>query len=175
VIWVEPIPKIYTTLRKNIKGYSNQRALQALVTDTDGKDYQFHIANNNGGSSSILELKGHKDIWPGVDYTSTISLKSTTLASLFLREQIDPREYQALTMDTQGTELLVLQGSTPILENFKYIQTEVADFESYEGCCQLADINAFMDEHGYKEFSRIKFASRSAGGNYYNIVYWKES
>lgn len=171
VIWIEPIPEVFARLEKNMRGFSRQRALQGLVTDIDDKDYQFHVASNRGGSSSILDLKEHKDIWPDVSYTTTISLKSTTLTSLLQREQVDPREYQALIMDTQGSELLVLQGAIPILENFKYIQTEVADFEAYEDCCQLADISKFMEEHGYREFSRYKFATRPAGGSYYNIVY----
>jgi len=174
VVWIEPIPEIFAELKENIKGFPDQRAYQALITNIDDKEYQLHIANNNGASSSILELKQHKDIWPDVNYTGTISLNSTTLASLFERERINPCDYEALVMDTQGSELLVLQGSIPILENFKYIKTEVADFESYEGCCQLDDISEFMEEHGYKEFSRDKFASRESGGNYYDIVFKRE-
>lgn len=175
VIWVEPIPEVFTELKSNIKGFSNQRACQALVTDVDGREYQFHISNNIGASSSILELKQHKDIWPDVHFTTSISLKSITLASLLERESIDPCDYQALIMDTQGSELLVLQGSIPILENFEYIKTEVPDFESYEGCCQLVDISAFMESHGYIEYSRNKFASRAAGGDYFDIVYRKKA
>jgi len=171
VIWVEPIPEVFAELERNIRGFSNQRAYQALVTDADGQEYRFHISNNDGLSSSILELKQHRDIWPDVDYTTSISLKSITLASLLERERINPRDYQALIMDTQGSELLVLQGSGRILENFEYIKTEVPDFESYEGCCQLVDISAFMKKHGYIEFSRNKFASRAAGGDYFDIVY----
>jgi len=175
VIWVEPIPEVFSELKRNIREFSNQRAYQALVTDVDGKEYKFHISNNNGASSSILEFKQHKDIWPNVNYTASISLNSITLASLLRKERIDPCDYQALIMDTQGSELLVLQGSVPVLENFKYIKTEVPDFESYEGCCQLVDINAFMKKHGYIEFSCNKFASREAGGDYFDIVYRRKA
>lgn len=175
VLWIEPIPEVFSQLEHNISGLPGQRALQALVTDSDSTDYQFHIASNGGASSSILNLKEHTDIWPDVTYTSTISLKSITLASLFQREQIDPSEYEALILDTQGSELLVLRGSLSILENFKYIKTEVPDFESYEGCCQLADISEFMAENGYEEFTRNKFASRPAGGDYFDSVYRRKA
>lgn len=174
VVWVEPIPEIFAELEENISGFCNQRAFQALVTDVDGKEYQFHISSNKGASSSILELKEHKDIWPDVVYTTTISLVSITLTSLFQRERLDPREYQALVLDAQGAELSILQGSVPILEHFKYIKTEVPDFEAYEGCCQLPDIDAFMSEHGYEEFSRTEFATKPAGGSYFDIVYRKK-
>lgn len=175
VIWVEPIPEAFARLNDNIRGFINQRAFQALVTDVDDKEYEFHIANNDGESSSILELKQHKDIWPDVRYTTTLRLRSMTLASLFFREGVDASKYQALIMDTQGSELLVLQGSLPILSRFRFIKTEVADFESYEGCCQLSQLNEFMTEHGYKEFSRRKFASRAEGGNYFDVVYKRQA
>jgi len=174
VVWIEPIPEIFNQLKANLQGYKNQLAYQALVTDVEDKEYEFHVANNSGASSSILELKEHKDIWPEVNFTKTISLRSITLVSLFEKEKIDGSKYQALIMDTQGSELLVLRGSLPILNKFKFIKVEVPDFESYEGCCQLSDINKFMIEQGYKEFSRNKFASRAEGGNYFDIVYKKQ-
>jgi FkbM family methyltransferase len=171
VVWIEPIPEVFAQLKTNISGLSNQRAFQALVTDTDDREYEFHIANNNGASSSVLDLKQHRDVWPDIEFTATLAVKSMTLATLFEKEQIDVSKYQALILDTQGSELLVLEGALPILHHFQFIKTEVPDFESYEGCCQLSDIRCFMKEHGYREFSRNKFATRVQGGSYFDIVY----
>jgi hypothetical protein len=71
--------------------------------------------------------------------------------------------------------LLVLKGAIPILHKFRYIKTEVPDFESYAGCCQLADIASFLTHYGYREFSRNRLAQRAGDGSYYNIVYSKEA
>ena len=109
--------------------------------------------------------------WPGVAFTKTITLRSVTLTSLLKSQGIDPAGYDALVMDTQGSELLVLKGADPILQNFKYIKTEVADFESYAGCCQITDIESFLKPRGYTEISRHDFASRPGVGHYYDIVY----
>lgn len=171
VLWIEPIPEVFAVLEENLRDYPSQRAVQSLVTDKDGAEYRFNVASNNGASSSILELAQHKDIWPQVHFTKTLILQSVTLATLFEREHIDASAYQALVMDTQGSELLVLQGAVPTLRNFKYIKTEVPDFESYAGCCQLKDIEEFMFQHGFEELSRNRFASRSDGGNYFDIVF----
>ena len=171
VIWVEPIPQVFAELSANIQGLRGQRALQALVTDVDGKEYEFHVASNSGLSSSILDFKEHGDIWPDVHYASTIRLRSLTLASLLERERVNPRKYQALVMDTQGSELLVLRGSLPILRHFRFIKTEVPDFEAYAGCCQLSDIGEFMAGNGYEEISRNEFARRDGGGSYFDVVY----
>ncbi len=171
VVWVEPIPEVFDLLESNIKSYRYQQALKCLVTDQDNVEYEFHISSNDGASSSILDFKLHKDIWPEVVYEKTIKLQSLTLTTLLKQEGIDAGDYDALVMDTQGSELLVLKGAAPLLHNFKYIETEVADFESYEGCCQLKDIDSFLKEHGFKEYSRHKFAEHSNGGSYYDIVY----
>lgn len=171
VVWVEPIPEVFDRLQRNIRGFERQRAVQALVTDVDGREYDFHVSTNQGASSSIFELARHREIWPKVDFSSTIRLKSTTLPVLLAREGIDPRRYQALVLDTQGSELLILRGATPILRGFDYVKTEVADFESYAGGCLLDEMQRFMRDQGFREFGRNRFASRADVGNYYDIVY----
>jgi len=171
VLWIEPIPEVFETLRANLREFERQRAVEYLVTDKDGAEYEFHIANNDGLSSSIMEFKDHRDIWPEVAYTSAIKLRSVTLKSLLEKEGIDPAQYDALIMDTQGSELLVLRGAESILRNFKYVKLEIADFEAYAGCCQLPEMEAFMTRHGYREFSRHSVVTRPAGGSYYDIVY----
>lgn len=173
VLWIEPIPDVFARLAANISGLPRQRALERLVTDRDDATYEFHISNNDGESSSILDLKQHRDIWPTVDFTRTITLKSSTLARLLERENVDVARYDALVMDTQGSELLVLRGADPVLARFKFIKTEVPDFEAYAGCAKLEDIERFLGERGFLEIARNCFASRSGGGNYYDVVYGK--
>ena len=115
VIWIEPIPEVFEKLKENVADFSQQRALKCLVTDQDNVAYQFHIANNEGHSSSILDLNLHKDIWPQVAYEKTITLRSKTLPSLLEEEHVDYSEYDSLIMDTQGSELLVLKGAVSII------------------------------------------------------------
>ena len=175
VIWIEPIPEIFETLKSNLIGIPNQIALKGLVTDVDNAEYYFHVANNNGASSSILELNLHKGIWPEIFYQQTIKLTSKTLPSLLKDNNISNSGYDMLVMDTQGSELLILRGAVSILQDFKYIKTEVPDFESYKGCCQLKDLELFLTQNGYREFSRHKFATHPDGGSYYDIIYKKNS
>jgi 2-O-methyltransferase len=175
VIWIEPIPEVFEALKANLEGYSGQVPLQALVTDQDNSVYNFHISSNGGASSSILDLKMHKDIWPEVTYEKTIALSSITLTSLLKREHINPREYDALIMDTQGSELLVLKGADTILDGFRFVKTEAADFESYAGCCQLRDIDQFLKQRGFREVSRHELAKHPGGGRYYDITYARDT
>jgi FkbM family methyltransferase len=171
VLWIEPLPEVFAALQTNLASFPRQRALQALVTDRDHQTYPFHVANNEGASSSILEFKDHQDIWPEVQFTGTLSLEGTTLVSLLRKHDIDPADYDALVMDTQGTELRVLQGAVPLLRSFLFIQTEVADFEAYAGCCQLHDLEHFLKKHGFREISRRVFARHPRQGAYYDVTY----
>lgn len=171
VIWIEPIPDVFQTLQANLAGYPGQRALQYLVTDQDDAECTLHIANNAGQSSSILDLKMHKEIWPQIAYERDITLRSTTLTSLLQKERVNATDYQALILDTQGSELLVLKGAGAILSGFRFVKLEVADFESYKGCCQVRDIEEFLRPRGFVEFARRKFAERPGGGSYYDIIY----
>lgn len=171
VLWIEPIPEVYAKLQANIASYPDQRAVQALVAAMDGDEVDFHIASNDGASSSMLEPAKHKDIWPTVGFSRSVRMTTRTLASVVAAAGLDMTRYNGLIMDTQGSELLVLQGAIPLLHHFDFVKTEVADFESYKGCCQLSDLDPFMDSHGFDEFARHRFRNLEPGKAYYEVVY----
>jgi hypothetical protein len=98
-------------------------------------------------------------------------INSITLQTLLTKERIDITKYDALVMDTQGSELLILKGASNLLEAFKFVKTEATDFELYEGCAQLGDVDHFLRSHGFCEYYRNNFAVRKQGGNCYDIVY----
>ena len=144
---LRPIPIIFNKLKENLREFPNQIAFKNLITDKDKKSYDFLIADNYA-SSSIFEFHLHKSIWPSIKQNKKISLKSLTLNTFFEKNNIDLNNYDTLIMDTQGSELLVLKGAKNILKKIKYIKTEVSDFESYKGCCQLEDMDKFMERNG---------------------------
>jgi len=171
VLWIEPIPDVFRRLTLLIAPFSNQKALCELITDTDGQEHVFHISNNGGTSSSILELGEHKRLWPDISYTTDITLKSVRLSTLARRESIDMSAYDALVMDTQGSEMLVLKGAIEILSNFRFIKTEVADFEPYKGCCRLPEMDKFFQNCGYRRVATRLFAYKAGIGSYYDVLY----
>ena len=80
-------------------------------------------------------------------------------------------DYQALVMDTQGSELLVLKGATQSIPELQYIKIEAPDFESYAGCCLVDDLIDFLEPFGFREMNRTKFAEHPNGGSYYDVVF----
>ena len=106
VLWVEPIPHVYSRLMRNIRGIRKQMGVQALLSDKPDQKLMLNISNNCGLSSSIFELAKHKVIWPDVHYVDRIECVTATLDSLLpLLPSPD-----ALVLDTQGAELGARRG-----------------------------------------------------------------
>ena len=80
---------MYDKLKSSIASCPNQKAFCYLIADVDDKEYLFHISSNEGKSSSIYDLAGHREIWPDVTYTDTITLKSISLASFVKKEKLE--------------------------------------------------------------------------------------
>ena len=173
VLWIEPIPWVFKELKSAISSYPNQRALEYLVLDKDGETKTLHISNNNGASSSVLELALHQDVWPSVHFTRDIEIQSHKLDTIIDREHIDLSDYDGLVLDTQGAELLVLKGAQRALRNARMVKIEVADFEAYAGCPRPEQIADFLGTYGFREWMRTPFAEHNGGGRYYDIIYLK--
>ncbi len=171
VVWIEPIPDVFQVLARNISQFPKQRALNYMVMDEDGKEYDFHIASNFGASSSILELSQARVMWPEVSYTSTLTLPGVTLKTVLATEHINAQQFDALVLDTQGSEYRILSGSAELLPNFKFVKVEVADFEAYKGCCQIGELSSFMLSNGFREHLRIPFRHVPDVGTYFDVLY----
>ena len=148
VVWIEAIAGAFFELADNIQGYPNQRALQYLVADEDGKMYNFHIANNGGQASSVFEFADHTKIWPDVAQTQSLKHEGFTLKTILQRHAVDVADYDTLIIDVQGAELLVLKGAD--LDGFKHIVAEACDFEMYKGGCRLKDLDEYLIPRGFE-------------------------
>jgi len=171
VAWLEPIPDVFETLVKNLADYPKQKAYRYLVAGEDDREFTLNISNYGGVSSSILPLAHHREMWPEVDYSGEIKMVATTLPAFLSKERLRLADYQALVLDTQGSEMLILKGAAEILGEFRFIQVEVPDFEAYGGCCVLPEMNEFMKSHGFREMHRNKFRSMPGIGSYYDVTY----
>lgn len=171
VIWIEPVPEVFHDLCLNIQSFPSQRAINYLITDENGKEYQFHIASNSGESSSILDLSKHREIWPEVTYARSVSMKSVTLPAALSQERIDLSNYDTLVLDTQGSEYTILVGAAEILPNFRFVKTEAPDFEAYVGCAHIDVLTTFMSSHGFCEQRRITQINVPNVGTYFEVIY----
>jgi hypothetical protein len=99
-------------------------------------------------------------------------MKSVRLQTAISSAGLDISNYDALVMDTQGSELLILRGLGADITNFKYIKTEAADFDSYKGCATVGEISDFLSSsYGYRLLQKDRFAQRDAGGSYFDLLF----
>jgi FkbM family methyltransferase len=173
VLWFEPIKSVFFELVGNLHGFIFQRAYQFAAWDEDDPNLPFHVTDNEGQSSSALELDRHSEVWPEVLEVEKITVHAIKLDSFFEKYRIDLSYLDMLVIDAQGAELRILSGATAILPRMKFVQVETADFELYKGCAKLPEIDAFMREHGFKEIDRSEFSPRREIGRCYEVTYQK--
>src|SRR5690606_18965399 len=116
--FVEALPNVYRKLGQNVSGL-NAVTYQECVSDVDGQEVEFNVANNAGQSSSMLDFGTHTKEHPQVKFIGKIRMKTKRVDSFV--EDLD--QYQLLVMDLQGAELMALKGIGQSLANFKYIYT----------------------------------------------------
>ena len=145
VVWIEGNYRIYRRLLNNLERFDNQIAIHALVSDKE-EDITFNIANNDGQSSSILELGTHATVHPEVKYINSEKLRTSRIDNI----DYDFSGLDFLNLDIQGAELLALKGMGDMLDQFNYVYTEVNWTELYKGCVLFNDLTKWLKDKGFR-------------------------
>ncbi len=170
VIWVEPIPSVFQALVSNISSYPQQVAYCYLLSDNDDVEYDFHIASNGGASSSMFQnTAALSELYPDISFTETIRLKSARFDTFVARERINLTGFNALILDVQGAELLILRGAS--LDPFDFIKCEVGNGLMYQGGPQLIEIDAYLLERGFVR-KRLAIADRHSDGGFWGDAWY---
>ncbi|MEG6522280.1 FkbM family methyltransferase [Desulfotomaculum sp. 1211_IL3151] len=148
ILFIEANPEVYQRLLDHIQGRDNVLAVNVAISDYDGM-IELHVTNFDQ-SSSILPLKEHKDIYPGIQEAYQTKVPCRTLDQLLRDLELPPEDYNLLNIDIQGAELKALQGATQVLKNIDGINTEVNFAELYEGCALIHEIDEFLEKQGFQ-------------------------
>lgn len=146
VIWFEANPAMFEKLQETLKSYPTHKSFNYCVSDEEGKEVAFHIANNNGQSSSMLDLGTHKKQHPEVHYVEDIMVVTRRLD----QTGIDFTGYDYLSADTQGSELMVLKGMGDLIKQFKWLYLEINKAAVYVNCPHVNDLDSYLKGFGFK-------------------------
>jgi len=154
--WIEPIPEIYNQLVKHVSkfDFKSSSFCNALITDVNGEMVDFHIANNDGQSSSLLNFGTHSKEHPTVKFIKTITLETVRIDKIFndlssnVENDFNPYDYDFLNIDVQGAELLVLKSMGRYMNNFDFAYIEVNTAHLYKDCPLIEDIDQFFSDYG---------------------------
>ncbi len=153
VIWIEANPKLMKPLQENLKKYPNQYAYHALISDKTAENVKFYIDNKGAFSSSHLPPDKIFNFYSGLHFDEIIELSTVRLDDFLEEQNIAWENYNFLTLDIEGAELLALKSLGSHLSGFNWIYTEVRYYSSHKGCVLLWDLDDFLNQQG---FSRIK-------------------
>lgn len=145
VIWLDAIDE--KVQQSRARGIPN--VFKAVVTDKDGDTVTFR-RTNNVQSSSILEFGTHAINHPGVRFISESSETTITVDTFLKQHGFDPSLYDFWNFDIQGAEMLALKGASTALVHAKALYLEVNTAEVYKGCALMSEIDAFLEERGFK-------------------------
>jgi FkbM family methyltransferase len=144
IVWVDAIPsKVMQAKERGIPNVYN-----AVITDKDDEEIEFHISNN-GQSSSVLEFGTHTQEHPGIVYVATMQVHTITIDTFFSRNNMDASNYNFWNFDIQGAELLALKGATQSIQHANALYLEVNEKELYVHCGLIHEIDAFLSTHNF--------------------------
>lgn len=149
VVFVEAIPTVFEKLQKNLAAYPAYKGINAVCSEESGKEVQFNVSSNEGGSSSMLGLGNHARLYPEISYVETLTLQTVTADDL-VAEQCGDAAFDFVVLDTQGAELHVLRGATNILGRAKALWIEVSEEPLYEGGCTFDEVSSYVRKFDFR-------------------------
>ncbi|XZN96694.1 MAG: FkbM family methyltransferase [Microcoleus sp.] len=165
VLFVEANPSVFERLKLHIAGIPNVWLANCAISNQNGT-VNLRV-NSHDMSSSILPLKLHKEIYPGMLEVNQVTVTSKTLDSLMQESPLNSSEFNILVIDIQGAELLALQGARETLKYIDAISTEVNCEELYEGCALIDQVDDFLKVYGFQRVAMATPSHPSWGDAFY--------
>jgi FkbM family methyltransferase len=149
IIWVDALESKVCQMSQRIPN-----VYHAVITDKDGDEITFNVANN-GQSSSVLEFGTHAQAHPSIRFVDRIKMTTTTLNTFLAKNNIDGTRLNFWNFDIQGAELLALKGAVNYLPYADALYLEVNEKELYTNCALISEIDSFLADFGFKRLSTI--------------------
>jgi FkbM family methyltransferase len=143
-IWVESEPDLVLQL-KNKLDLANNLVILCTAWSQTGLTLNFNVTSNSQ-SSSLLELDLHKTLYPEISVIKTIP-KITQRIDEILPSGFSP---EFLNLDIQGVEKEALIGCGDLLQDVKYIYSEVNKVSVYRNCTMVWDLDEYLSNIGFR-------------------------
>jgi hypothetical protein len=110
----------------------------------------YEIINVIREDDNCVALKEHLKYYPNIRYDGYLQMTTKRLDKIIEDSSIDLSKHNGLVMDVQGVELRVLKSLGSLLNNFKFVQSEVNLEELYEGCCLIDELDEYLKSFGFE-------------------------
>jgi FkbM family methyltransferase len=112
---------------------------------------EFHLYAARGNSSALKPDARYARLIGGPNFAieRSLQVRKTRLDTFFADNPHLPMP-DMIKLDTQGTELEILQGAVECLKTCSLVEVEVEFFPMYEGQPLFHDVTCFMNQHGFQ-------------------------
>jgi FkbM family methyltransferase len=178
VIGFEPDPREYERLAAESRGNDGGGIVLPIALHNHQGRLPLYVARDRGLTSVLKPNRSFVDAFPDAarfDTTEIQQLEVDTLDHQLERHGIDDLDF--IKVDTQGSELFVLQGaSRALVRHVVGVEAEVEFASIYGGQPLFADVDRHLRDHGFELFDlrRVYWkreAGQSLGGPYGQIVW----
>ena len=129
-------------------GFSAYEVLPYYVGDEEGP-VTFNLYKNGGESSRFGPSPRYQQLFsPGLEVERQVRVDGSTLDAILRKHGLLWPDF--IKLDTQGTELEILQASPEALKNALLVESEIEFIEVYEGQPLFHDFLRFMHENGFE-------------------------
>lgn len=111
---------------------------------------EFHLFKAPGSSSSLRPDPRYSRLFADSSFAinRTVNVQTTTLDAFFKDRPKTPKP-DMIKLDTQGTELAVLQGATQCLQTASLVEVEIEFLPVYKDQALFSDVVKYMLDRGF--------------------------
>lgn len=164
-VYIEPCASAFNVLKNKFSSHHHIQLFNVACGDIECEQIMYTGSQNEGQSNSLLKMKKHLQIHPGITLPNTEIVNVRRLDSLGLAN----KGYQLLVMDCQGFEGRIIMGATETLKQVNYVYAEVNKDEVYEGCTKVKELDKLLND-----FTRVETGAW-VGGMWSDALYIRKN
>jgi FkbM family methyltransferase len=180
VIGFEPDPKEHRQLVERASGDGESRVFLDVALHNRRGPLRLHVARDRGLTSIFEPDRTFLDAFPDADRFDTIDraeVQADRLDDQLRASGIGDVDF--IKVDTQGSELFVLEGASDTLTRAIGVEAEAEFTPIYKEQPVFADVDAFLRPRGFQLFALRpcywKRAAGSAVGGPYGQIIWADA
>jgi len=147
IVSFEPSSEAFGLLVATARGDDRWTAVHCALAETGGR-VTLHVAGNSQSSSLLPMLPAHVAAAPDSAYLGDEVVEASTLAAEIDRH-VGPDDRLFVKIDTQGSELRVLEGAGDRLTRVLGLQVELSLVPLYDGQPLIEEVVATLRRLGY--------------------------
>lgn len=168
MIFFEPIKSNYEMLVEGLPESETIKTFHMALGNEVGVREMYTEVWNKGQSCSFLQPYTHLKTYPHIKFEGKELVGVNKLDNI----HFDRSLYNMINIDVQGFELEVFKGAVDTLDSIDIIYSEVNFEEVYKNCCQVDDLDKFLEPFN---FTRVLTEGKYRSYGWGDALYLKMS